>query len=178
MMMKKYIIAVLIVIYATPTLANNTGVSVNIGQSGIYGQINLNNQYPNPQLIYPNPVTAIHSAAGIPQQPVYLHVPPGHAKKWNKHCHRYNACGQPAYFVQEKWYNDVYRPHYHNQSSHSDRHIAVANRHGHHKPSNIAGRSRHADQKHLGRANNKQHGKHEQRQHHQKSPNKGGRKDR
>ncbi len=46
-MMKKYIIAVLIVIYATPTLANNTGVSVNIGQLGIYGQIHLNNQYHN-----------------------------------------------------------------------------------------------------------------------------------
>ncbi|GKS68017.1 hypothetical protein W03_00210 [Nitrosomonas sp. PY1] len=177
MMMRKYIITVLIAIYAIPALASNTGASVSIGQSGVYGQIHLNNQYPNPQLIYSNPVTAIHSA-GVPQQPVYLHVPPGHAKKWNKHCHRYNACGQPAYFVQEKWYNDVYRLHSHNQNSHSDRRTTVANRNGHRKPSNIATNSRQGNQKHLGQANNKQHKKREQKQLHQKNPNKGGRKDR
>ena len=177
-MMKKYIITVLIVIYAVPTSVNSTEISVNIRQSGIYGQINLNNQHPNPQLIYPNPITAIHSIVNVPQHPVYLHVPPGHTKKWNKHCHQYNACSQPVYFVQEKWYNDVYRPHDHNQSSHSGRYTVVANRHDHHKPSNIAARSRRADQKYSGRTNNKQHEKHKQEQHHQKNPNKGVRKDR
>ena len=49
---------------------------------------------------------------GVVQQPVYLHVPPGHEKKWGKHCHKYNACGQPVYFVRDNWYNEVYVPHY------------------------------------------------------------------
>jgi hypothetical protein len=41
-----------------------------------------------------------------------LRVPPGHAKHWSKHCHKYGACGQPVYFVEESWYNDVYAPYY------------------------------------------------------------------
>jgi len=41
---------------------------------------------------------------------VYLHVPPGHAKNWAKHCHAYGACGQRVFFVQDAWYNDVYVP--------------------------------------------------------------------
>ena len=36
----------------------------------------------------------------VQQPPLYLHVPPGHAKKWSKHCGRYNACGRPVYFVR------------------------------------------------------------------------------
>ena len=42
----------------------------------------------------------------VPVQPIYLHVPPGHAKNWRKHCHKYNACGQPVYFVV----SDEYKP--------------------------------------------------------------------
>ena len=38
--------------------------------------------------------------------------PPGHAKKWSKHCSAYNACNRPVYFVQDSWYNDTYAPHY------------------------------------------------------------------
>ena len=36
----------------------------------------------------------------------------GACEDWRKHCHRYNACGQPVYFVQDNWYNDVYVPRY------------------------------------------------------------------
>ena len=39
-------------------------------------------------------------------------VPPGHARNWRKHCHKYDACGRPAYFVQDSWYRSVYVPHY------------------------------------------------------------------
>ena len=45
---------------------------------------------------------------GMAPQPIYLRVPPGHRKNWRKHCRRYGACGQPVYFVQERWYNDYY----------------------------------------------------------------------
>ena len=53
-----------------------------------------------------------------PGPAIYLHVPPGHAKNWAKHCHKYDACGHPAYFVEEIWYRDVYVPRY--QASHGD----------------------------------------------------------
>ena len=35
------------------------------------------------------------------QQPIYLAVPPKHAKKWHKHCHRYGACSRPVVLVQQ-----------------------------------------------------------------------------
>jgi hypothetical protein len=47
-----------------------------------------------------------------PVQPIYLHVPPGHAKDWKKHCQKYGACARPVYFVKDDWYNTVYVPHY------------------------------------------------------------------
>jgi hypothetical protein len=39
---------------------------------------------------------------------VYLYVPPGHQKNWAKFCGRYNACGQPVYFVQDEWVRERY----------------------------------------------------------------------
>ena len=44
----------------------------------------------------------------VVQRPIYLHVPPGHAKDWRKHCDHYGACAQPVYFVQEDWYERHY----------------------------------------------------------------------
>ena len=44
----------------------------------------------------------------VQQPPLYLYVPPGHAKDWGKHCYRYNACGRPVYFVQENWVRERY----------------------------------------------------------------------
>ena len=35
-------------------------------------------------------------------------MPPGHQKNWRKFCGRYNACGQPVYFVQEGWVRERY----------------------------------------------------------------------
>lgn len=95
--------------------ADDLGVSISIGQPGFYGQITLGNRYPVPQVIYQNPRVVMPPAVPMQQQPIYLHVPPGHAKKWSKHCHRYNACHLPVYFVQEDWYNNVYVPYYANQ---------------------------------------------------------------
>ena len=42
------------------------------------------------------------------QQPIYLRVPPGHEKHWAKHCAKYNACGQPVYFVRDTYYQQHY----------------------------------------------------------------------
>jgi len=107
--MKRFLFAALAAAAISPALAADVGVSVSVGQPGFYGRIDIGN-YPQPVLVYPQPVI-IHQA-GVESQPLYLHVPPGHARNWRKHCHRYNACGQPVYFVQDRWYNEVYVPRY------------------------------------------------------------------
>ncbi|MBS0485065.1 MAG: hypothetical protein JSS06_07595 [Proteobacteria bacterium] len=118
--MRNLFLAVMIFVIPAPVLASDVGVTISIGQPGFYGQITLGNQYPvPPRLLYPNPVLAIPPAVAVQQQPVYLYVPPGHAKRWDKYCHRYNACYQPVYFVEKDWYNNVYVPHYHNQGGYS-----------------------------------------------------------
>jgi hypothetical protein len=60
--------------------------------------------------------------------PIYLRVPPGHAKHWSKHCHEYNACGERVYFVQDDWYQHEYVPRY--QERHGDNHGKHGNDHG------------------------------------------------
>lgn len=67
---------------------------------GVYGRIQIGNA-PPPPLLYPQPVIIHQPAIVIPRSPIYLYVPPGHAKNWGKHCARYNACNQPVYFIKE-----------------------------------------------------------------------------
>lgn len=97
----------------------DVGVSVQIGQPGFYGRIDLGDA-PRPRLIYAEPVL-IHRAPRVVYAPVYLRVPPGHERHWRKHCSRYDACGRPAYFVREDWYQRDYVPHYNDRHSY-DRH--------------------------------------------------------
>lgn len=89
----------------------DVGVSVQIGQPGFYGRIDLGDA-PRPRLIYAEPVL-VQRAPRVVYEPVYLRVPPGHEKNWRKHCGRYDACGRPVYFVRDDWYHDVYAPRYH-----------------------------------------------------------------
>ena len=81
----------------------NVGVSVGISQPGVYGRIDIG-RFPQPQLIVQQPVVIVRQAS--PPPPMYLWVPPGHQKNWRKHCAKYNACGAPVYFVQDRWYQD------------------------------------------------------------------------
>jgi hypothetical protein len=74
---------------------------------GVYGRVEIGNA-PPPVLVYPQPVVIVkESRVG---QPVYLHVPPGHAKKWSEHCYKYNAGNRPVYFVKSREYDDDYQP--------------------------------------------------------------------
>jgi hypothetical protein len=84
----------------TPTLAADVGVSISVGQPGFYGHIDIGN-FPPPVLIYPQPVVIQRPVVVQTVQPIYLHVPPGHAKNWSKHCAKYDACSRPVYFVEE-----------------------------------------------------------------------------
>ncbi len=101
---------------APPALGTDVGVSLNIGQPGFYGRIDIGS-YPAPQLVYAEPIVIQRVPAGVVRQPVYLRVPPGQAKNWKKHCGKYGACGQPVYFVQDGWYNNVYAPRYRESQS-------------------------------------------------------------
>ena len=86
----------------------SVGVSIGINQPGVYGRIDIGN-YPPPVLVYPQPVIITTAPVVVQRQPIYLYVPPGHQKKWGKHCARYNACGQPVYFVKEQWVRERYQ---------------------------------------------------------------------
>jgi hypothetical protein len=70
---------------------------------GVYGRVDIGSA-PPPLLVYPEPVIVVQQARPTQVQPIYLHVPPGHAKHWSKHCREYNACGLPVYFVKSAEY--------------------------------------------------------------------------
>jgi len=103
--------------FIASALAADVGVSVTVGQPGFYGRIDIGD-FPQPRLIYRE---AVIIERGIPMHrgPIYLRVPPGHAKNWKKHCHEYGACGERVFFVHNDWYEHEYVPRY--QERHGDR---------------------------------------------------------
>ena len=103
--MKTLSLAVLLAVAAIPTQAADVGVSVSVGQPGFYGQLDIGG-YPPPQVIYRQP------RVGYDSPPMYLRVPPGHTRNWDKHCGAYNACNRQVYFVKDNWYNKQYAPRY------------------------------------------------------------------
>ncbi|MBA3505265.1 MAG: hypothetical protein H0T80_05725, partial [Betaproteobacteria bacterium] len=109
--MNRFLIAVGLALAASSSLATDVGVSTTMGQPGYYGRVDIGS-FPRPPLIYPRPVIIQPVPVGVVRRPVYMHVPPGHAKNWGKHCRKYNACGQPVYFVQDRWYSNTYVPGY------------------------------------------------------------------
>ena len=114
--MKRLLFAAALALAATSASAADVGVSITIGQPGFYGRIDIGD-YPRPRLIYSEP-RIIYREVAV-REPIYLNVPPGHAKNWRKHCRKYDACGERVYFVQDSWYNQVYVPRY--QERHDDR---------------------------------------------------------
>lgn len=107
--MKRLLFAAALGAAAVPTLAADVGVSISIGEPGFYGRLDIGG-YPQPQVIYRRPKAVEWVPAERP--PVYLRVPRGHARNWSKHCHKYNACGERVYFVQDNWYTHEYVPRY------------------------------------------------------------------
>ena len=99
---------------------------------GVYGQVQIGNA-PPPPLVYAQPMMIEPQAAPLP--PVYLHVPPGHAKNWRKYCHQYNACNRPVYFIRSEEYEPGYVPHHadheHDHSHHGDDDHDHDHGHGH-----------------------------------------------
>ncbi len=86
----------------------DVGVGVTIRQPGVYGRIEIGTDAPAPPVIYRRPVVIAQPAVVVVEPPLYLYVPPGHARKWRKHCHKYDACGRQVYFVREEWVQTRY----------------------------------------------------------------------
>jgi hypothetical protein len=111
--MKKLIVALALttaVAAAAPAFAD-VGISLRVGEPGFYGQLDVGDvYYGRPRLIYSEPVVIERRYRS--SAPVYLVVPPGHARRWKDYCGRYNACGRPVYFVRDDWYRNVYAPRY------------------------------------------------------------------
>lgn len=139
--MKTKLFAAALMALSTSAFAADVGVSVTVGQPGFYGQINIGNMAP-PPVLYPQPVI-IQRPARVIAEPMYLRVPPGHAKNWGKHCHKYNACSRNVYFVRDEWYTNEYAPRYRDEHRGGD--------HGDH-----GGRGR--DDDHPGKGHGKGHG--------------------
>lgn len=99
--MKRILIAIMITLLAaTAANASDVGFSVSIGQPGFY--MNIGN-FP-PPVVYAQPVVYAHPVVVRPApvvvaRPVYVHVPPGHAKHWQRYHH-----GQPAYYGYDRRY--------------------------------------------------------------------------
>ena len=121
-MMHCFFIAAIFALASVHATANDLGISLRIGQPGFYGEIQLGDYYPAPELIYPEPVIIHSPQVHISQPPIYLHVPPGQASLWHRYCYHYNACNQPVYFIRENWYNNVYIPHHHKHDNRQPRH--------------------------------------------------------
>lgn len=105
---------------SVPAMAADVGVSVTVGQPGFYGHIDIGD-FPQPRVIYRQPVVIRPVPVHVVEQPVYMRVPPGHRKNWKKYCGRYDACDRPVYFVENRWYNDVYVPRYRERHEHEYR---------------------------------------------------------
>jgi hypothetical protein len=114
--MKRLLLAAALAAASAQVLAADVGVSITVGQPGFYGRLDIGD-FPPPQLIYNQPVVVGRVIDNRP--PIYLHVPPGHAKHWRKHCHEYHACGERVLFVQDNWYDHEYVPRY--QERHGSR---------------------------------------------------------
>lgn len=107
--MKKSVLLLLSLV-SVPVFAD-VGVSIQVGQPGFYGQIDLGNMQP-PPVVYAQPVVIDRYAPEREMQPIYLRVPPGYERHWDRYCSAYHACGRPVYFVRENWYRQVYAPYY------------------------------------------------------------------
>jgi hypothetical protein len=104
-------VAIAFAVAAPLASAGDVSVGVTISGEitpGVYGRVDLSNR-PPPPLVYARPIVIEQPAPRIVYEPIYLHVPPGHAKNWRKHCHEYRACNRPVYFVRSAEYEPGYQ---------------------------------------------------------------------
>ena len=139
MSMTRFLILPALLVAALPLVAQAQNVSFNATISGqvvpgVYGQVAIGNG-PAPPVVYAQPMIAQPApiiVGAAPVEPIYLHVPPGHARNWHKHCHEYHACERPVYFVRSAEYQPGYQPEHHGHGHHDEDHDDHDHGHGHH----------------------------------------------
>jgi hypothetical protein len=96
-------------IAAADSIGSARAASSTTATPGVYGRLDVDSKQ-SPPLVYEQAmfIEAPETAGKV--QPVYLHVPPEHAKNWKKHCAKYQACKQPVYFVKSAEYEPGYDP--------------------------------------------------------------------
>jgi len=140
---KLLILSSIVLLQAAPSvMAGDLGINVILSgevSPGVYGQVELGNA-PRPALVYERPRIITVDRRYVHAQPVYLHVPPGHAKHWDKHCREYHACGREVYFVRSREYEPDYHrdervdhDSYHEDDRDHGDHDNHGNGHGHGK---------------------------------------------
>jgi len=97
--------AIALAAFASPVWAGGLDISVGVGGEvapGVYGRVNIGNHPGYPAVVINQPVVIARPRHHV--EPIYLHVPPGHARHWDRHCRQYGACGTPVYFVRSPEY--------------------------------------------------------------------------
>ncbi len=114
---------------ASAPAQTSVGVSIGIHQPGVYGRIDIGNASP-PPVVFAQPMVIAPSRVATYQRPVYLYVPAPQQASWGRYCGRYAACGQPVYFVQERWVNERYEEHRGDRGDRGDRGSRARGPHG------------------------------------------------
>jgi hypothetical protein len=117
--MKNLLFAAALATASLTGTAAEVGMSLSVGQPGFYGQIDIGG-YPPPPVIYRQPRVGYYVQPDRP--PLYLRVPPGHAKNWSRYCGKYDACNERVYFVKDNWYRNEYAPRYRDRMDRRDGH--------------------------------------------------------
>ena len=126
----KTLLAAFFAVFALASLPANAEISIinlSVGgeiSPGVYGQVQFGNA-PPPQVINAQPMMIVPVPRGEVVEPMYLHVPPGQARRWSRYCHRYNACNRPVYFVKE----GRYQPDTRGREDHGDRGTGITGSH-------------------------------------------------
>lgn len=116
-------------------------ISIEIAQPGVYGRVVVGDA--RPAVLYAEPVIVAPARYAPVRRPIYLYVPPGHQKNWGKHCHRYEACGQPVYFVRDDWVRSHHARHRPDRHAHPQRSV----RHDVHRRAEPPRKGRHDDRR-------------------------------
>ena len=119
--MKWVTASVLASVVSAPGVAQDVSIALGINQPGLYGQVIIGNA-PRPPVLYAQPIVVQPVPQYADAEPIYLHVPPGHEKHWDRHCAEYHACGRRVYFVQHDWYANDYAQRQHHGEEHGHGH--------------------------------------------------------
>jgi len=111
--MKRFIALVLAGVAAAGAAYAQANVSIGVHQPGVWGRIDIGPGLPPPPVVLAQPVLISPAPVVVHREPIYLYVPPAHQQNWRRYCGRYAACGQPVYFVQDRWVRDRWEEHHH-----------------------------------------------------------------